>query len=32
MKQLPDIKQYILGKCLKPIITMTNNLTDSSLR
>jgi len=28
MKQLPCIHQYVLGKRLKTIITMTNNLTD----
>jgi len=27
MKQLPCIKQYVLGQLLKSIITMTNNLT-----
>jgi len=29
MKQLPCIKQYVLGKPLKAIITTTNNLTDT---
>jgi len=29
MKQLPCIKQYVLGKHLKTIITMTNYLTDT---
>jgi len=28
MKQLPCIKQYVLGYCLKTIITMNNSLTD----
>ena len=28
MKQRPYIKQYVLGQCLKTIIT-TNNLTDT---
>jgi len=28
MKQLPCIEQYVLGKSLKSIITMTNSLTD----
>jgi len=29
MKQLPCIKQYVLGQRLKTILTMTNNLTDT---
>jgi len=29
MKQRPYIKQYVLGQCLKTIITTTNNLTDT---
>ena len=29
MKQLPSIKQYVRGKHLKIIITMTNNVTDT---
>ena len=29
MKQLPCIKQYVLGQRLKTIIIMTNNLTDT---
>jgi len=28
MKQLPCIKQYVLGYHLKTVTTMTNNLTD----
>ena len=28
MKQLPCIKQYVIGQRLKTTITMTNNLTD----
>ena len=28
IKQLPCIKQYVQGQCLKTMITMTNNLTD----
>ena len=28
MQQLPCLKQYVLGVCLKTIITLTNNLTD----
>ena len=28
MKQIPCIKQYVLGQCLKTIITITNNITD----
>jgi len=28
MKQLPCITQYVLGKCLKVILTMTKNLKD----
>ena len=28
MKQLPCMKQYVLGQHLKAIITMTNKLTD----
>ena len=28
MKQLPCIKKFVLGQCLKTIISMTNNLTD----
>jgi len=31
MKQLPCIKQYVLGERLKTIITMTNDLTDTIL-
>ena len=28
MKHLPCIKQYVLGKRLKTILTITNSLTD----
>jgi len=28
MKQLPCIKQYVLGQHLNIIVTMTNNLAD----
>jgi len=30
MKQLPCIKQYVLGYCLESIITTTHNLTTYS--